>query len=50
MKDPEEQDEKMLDENAREVNEQSKPTEESNWDEHQRIDEEGNKLDPDDIK
>jgi hypothetical protein len=43
MKDPKEQEE----ENAEQ---QTENTKDSNWDEHQRVDEEGNELDPEDIK
>ncbi|NTE05103.1 hypothetical protein G6M26_50945 [Agrobacterium tumefaciens] len=47
MKDPKEQEEKATAENA---NPEVKPHEDSNWNEHQQVDEEGNELDPDDIK
>ncbi|MGN7988788.1 hypothetical protein ACTJKC_15670 [Pedobacter sp. 22226] len=47
MKDPKEKEEK--DENQN-INPQEKSTQDSNWDEHQRVDEEGNELDPEDIK
>jgi hypothetical protein len=43
MIDPKEQE----DEN---VDQKTENTQDSNWDEHQRVDEEGNELDPDDIK
>ena len=47
MKDPKEQEEKATAEN---VNPEVKPHEDSNWNEHQQVDEEGNELDPEDIK
>lgn len=47
MKDPKEQEEKASAENA---NPEVKPHEDSNWNEHQQVDEEGNELDPEDIK
>jgi hypothetical protein len=43
MKDPKEQEEEN-------VEQQTENQQNSNWDEHQRIDEEGNELDPEDIK
>ena len=43
LKDPKEQEEEN-------VEQQTENTQDSNWDEHQRVDEEGNELDPEDIK
>ncbi|MFD2284994.1 hypothetical protein GJU39_17480 [Pedobacter petrophilus] len=50
MIDPKEKDEQVPDQNEGHVNPETKPTEGTNWDEHQRVDEEGNELAPDDIK
>ena len=50
MEDPKDKDEKAKQENQIDANPQPKPSEGSNWDEHQRIDEEGNELGPDDVK
>ncbi|RLJ80815.1 hypothetical protein [Pedobacter alluvionis] len=48
MKDPKEQEEENAEQQTE--NPQTENTQDSNWDEHQRIDEEGNELDPEDIK
>jgi hypothetical protein len=50
MIDPKEKDEQAASQNQENVNPEPKPTEDTNWDENQRIDEEGNELDADDIK
>ena len=50
MTDPKEKDEKAQAQNAGEFSPQQTSAEDSNWEEHQRVDEEGNELDPDDIK
>ncbi|WP_293786708.1 hypothetical protein [uncultured Pedobacter sp.] len=47
MIDPKEKEERPKEENAEQ---QDKTGQDSNWDEHQRVDEEGNELEPDDIK
>ncbi|MCX2492243.1 hypothetical protein OQX63_02085 [Pedobacter sp. PF22-3] len=47
MIDPKEKEAQPQDEN---VEQQDKNGQDSNWNEHQRIDEEGNELEPDDIK
>ncbi|WP_412469172.1 hypothetical protein [Pedobacter sp. KLB.chiD] len=47
MIDPKEKEERPEEEN---VEQQDKTEADSNWNEHQRIDEEGNELEPDDIK
>ncbi|WP_406827116.1 hypothetical protein [Pedobacter sp. KACC 23697] len=47
MTDPKENEAQKQDEN---VEQQNKTGQDSNWNEHQRIDEEGNELEPDDIK
>ena len=43
MIDPKEQEDENVDQTT-------ENTQDSNWDEHQRVDEEGNELDPEDIK
>jgi len=50
MEDPKEKDEKAQQENQTDATPQPKPSEGSNWDEHQQIDEEGNELGKDDVK
>jgi len=50
MKNPEEENEQKGRTRSDSADEQSKENKETNWDEHQRIDEEGNELGPDDIK
>jgi hypothetical protein len=47
MIDHKEKEAQMQDEN---LEQQNKTGQDSNWNEHQRIDEEGNELEPDDIK
>jgi hypothetical protein len=48
MKDPKEKDDQQQQDQNNGT--QREPARDSNWDPHQRIDEEGNELDPDDIK
>jgi len=43
MKDPKEKEQEN-------VEQQAEKAQDSNWDEHQRVDEEGNELGPEDIK
>ena len=50
MTDPREKDEQAQDQNKGNVHPENKTNEETNWNENQRVDEEGNELDPDDIK
>jgi hypothetical protein len=50
MKDPKEKNEPAEDQHKEPEQQQDEGTRDSNWDSHQRIDEEGNELDPDDIK
>jgi len=47
MIDPKEKQAEAQDEN---VEQQDNTGQDSNWNEHQRVDEEGNELEPDDIK
>ncbi|MFF5381033.1 hypothetical protein [Pedobacter suwonensis] len=47
MVDPKEKELQTQEEN---VKQQDKTDQDSNWNEHQRVDEEGNELEPDDIK
>ncbi|WP_186462409.1 hypothetical protein [Pedobacter suwonensis] len=47
MADPKE---KKLQPQEENVEQQDKTDQDSNWNEHQRVDEEGNELEPDDIK
>lgn len=47
MVDPKEKELQPQEEN---VEQQDKTDQDSNWNEHQRVDEEGNELEPDDIK
>jgi len=47
MADPKEKELQPQEEN---VEQQDKTDQDSNWNEHQRVDEEGNELEPDDIK
>ncbi|MCZ4225123.1 hypothetical protein [Pedobacter rhodius] len=50
MKDPKEKDEKAETQNSRDISPEDNTNEASNWGKHQRVDEEGNELDPNDIK
>lgn len=50
MKDPKENDDQTQDANGEAAQQQSDNNENTNWDEHQQVDEEGNEVDPDDIK
>ena len=50
MKDPKEQDKKSQEQSFEDGKLQPRSTEDSNWEESQQVDEEGNELDPDDIK
>jgi len=49
MTDPKEK-EKAKEQHTEDSSAKTDTTKESNWDKHQRIDEEGNELDPEDIK
>jgi hypothetical protein len=50
MKDPEEKDHQAQQANDDETKQQPNYTENTNWDKHQQVDEEGNEVGPDDIK
>lgn len=50
MKDPKEKNEPAEEQRKEPEQQQDDSARNSNWDSHQRIDEEGNELDPDDIK
>lgn len=50
MKDPEEKDNQAQSANGEAAEEQSNSTQNTNWNEHQQIDEEGNEITPEDVK
>jgi len=50
MKDPKEQDEQTPSGTDSTADQQSTDTRENNWDKNQQVDEEGNQVDPEDIK
>ncbi|TDQ11030.1 hypothetical protein [Pedobacter metabolipauper] len=50
MTDPKEKDKQAQQSTDETAEQKSKNTQDANWDEHQQVDEEGNELDPEDIK
>jgi len=50
MIDPKEKNKDTQEENKEKLQDKTPDNSDSNWDEHQQIDEEGNEITPDDIK
>lgn len=50
MTDPKEKEQPEEQQHTKDSGPETDTTKDSNWDKHQRIDEEGNELDPEDIK
>ena len=50
MKDPKEKDEQAQNSSDETAQQQSSDTQETNWEKNQQVDEEGNEVDPEDIK